>query len=378
MPFYNRSRRRLPNSQQGGSAELVAKNGRVVFLGKPLASGALQPLKRVPRYWRSITIALARGEDVAEQRLNGWLLVLAAKKIPHLFFPKGKRPVLYVPPLWEGVALHEICAFEAERSIPIFIPPARSNVGGVLFFLFLLIFWHGMRWNWFAFAAPSPFFPATAAAWAADFGLDVYRTRSLHEWWRTVTALTMHADDAHLFSNIGFGLLFLIPLCRRAGLGLGLALTVAAGITGNACNALFKAPNVLSIGFSTALFGAVGALCALTATDIAGHQRRFAHMRSAAAGLALPLARRLLLPLAAGMALLGILGGGGEAKTDYAAHIWGFCCGLAVTVFWLPLERAVFALPLRRQAVAQGALFAGTLAVLALCWLYAFLWSAPK
>ncbi|MDL2207982.1 rhomboid family intramembrane serine protease, partial [Desulfovibrio sp. OttesenSCG-928-M16] len=158
------------------------------------------------------------------------------------------------------------------------------------------------------------------------------------------------------------------------------------GISGNSANALLQPltdylnpmrhgeiRQVLSMGFSTALFASVGALCALNISDMLGHQKRFAHLQQGRGKWWPVLLKRLVLPFAAGLALLGILGGGGEAKTDYAAHIWGFFCGLAVTFATLPLKRLVFTLPAGPQKKAQGLLAALTLALLCLCWLYALL-----
>lgn len=354
-------------------------DGSVIVLRMPQDKGGVHPGKRRPRYWSSLSFALSGGGAVPEKRLNGWLLVLEAKKIPHVFFPGGNHPSLYVPALYEGVALHEILAFERERPVPVFVPPARDNALGVLFFLALLIVWHGLRWGWFHFQLPSPPFPPTAEGWSGSFGLDVYKARVLHEWWRAVTALSLHADDAHLLSNVVFGLFLFIPLCRRAGLGLGVALALVAGIAGNVCNALTRNDYVISLGFSTALFGAVGSLCALSASDIIGHYLRFAHMHGAAgssgcssgAGLAFAFVRRMAVPLAAGMALLGILGGGGEIRTDYAAHIWGFCCGVVCTLAALPGERTVFKRDAVRQAALQTMLFLSSLGLMAGVWCYA-------
>ena len=205
-------------------------DGRFFFLRKPLAAGGLYAERRRPAYWRSIAPSIVGGKAVSEPRLNDWLLVLAAKKIPYVYSTAGDRPRLYVPPLYEGIAVQEIQAFENERATPIFIPPRRDNLPGVFAFLMLLILWHGLRWNWFDYLPPSPPFPENAKAWSLAFGLDVYKATVLHEWWRAVTALTLHADTPHLVSNIGFGLLFLGALCRRAGLGMGIALAVLAGI----------------------------------------------------------------------------------------------------------------------------------------------------
>jgi len=340
---------------------------------KPPASKNFRKRPPVSHFWRSLAFRLAGSDTVPEGRLNGWILVLTAKKIAHRYFPAGHFPRLYVPPVQEEVALHEIRAFEAERSMPLFVPPARHNIGGVLFFLFALLCWHGLRWNWFGSALPSPPFPATAQEWASAFGMDMYRFRTLHELWRAITALTLHSDGTHLFGNLGFGLLFLIPLCRRAGLGLGITLALLAGIFGNACNSLFKGANVTSIGFSTALFGAVGALCALAAADTFRHMRSNTHLSGTASVSLLGLTRRLLLPVAAGMALLGFLGGGGEIKTDYSAHIFGFCFGVLAAAAALPLESRIFALSPTRQAHVQIMLLLGAFCLLISAWMYA-LW----
>lgn len=360
---------------------LRTKAGGLVALAKAPAKGGLARLKRVPPFWRCLNPSLAGA--LSEQRLNLWLLVLTAKKMPYRVV-RAKTSLIYVPCMVEQLALNDITAVEKERPVPIFVPPVRDNMAGVALFLALFFVWHGLRFQWFGQMLPSPPFPATPSSWAALYGLDMPRFRDMHELWRAVTALTLHADDAHLFSNLGFGLIFLTALCRRGGLGLGILLTVLGGICGNSLNALLQpvtdalspwqhggTRHVISIGFSTALFASLGALCAQNASDILAHQKRFAHLLPQEQALLPVLLKRLGMPLAAGLALLGILGGGSEAKTDYAAHIWGFFCGAAVCCAALPLERLVFALPKPQQARAQGLLLALALALPCLCWVYA-------
>ncbi len=131
------------------------------------------------------------------------------------------------------------------------------------------------------------------------------------EWWRAVTALTLHADVAHLAGNLVFGGFFVAAACQIAGSGAGLAAVFLSGAAGNLLNAFLRGPGHQSLGASTAVFGAVGVLAAC--------QWR---LRRAAR------ARRIwrLVPLAAALAFLGYLGAAGE-RTDVLAHACGLACG---------------------------------------------------
>jgi membrane associated rhomboid family serine protease len=80
---------------------------------------------------------------------------------------------------------------------------------------------------------------------------------------------------------------------------------------------------------------------------------------------------RLFFYIAAGLALLGFLGGGAEAQTDYAAHVWGFCAGLALAVPILPLDVFLRGLSPRQEAVFQAFLAIFALSLLFLAWICA-------
>ncbi|MDR2124666.1 MAG: rhomboid family intramembrane serine protease [Desulfovibrio sp.] len=290
------------------------------------------------RKWRPLTVEPAAAGPVAAETLDARMLVLAAKNIRHVLSPATRE--LYVPAEDEARALEEIRAFEreVERRIPLLPPPpARDNVLGVICFFLLLVVWHGLRFHWFAVSLPDPPFPADARLWPELFGLDKARVRGGGAWGLCVSALTLHADARHLFGNVGFGLLFFIPLCRRAGLGAGTAAAMVGGALGNASAALIYGrlgpvfPGAgLSLGFSTALFSALGVLCVLSAGDMIRVRSFAAAHETGGAPAAGAVLRTGALPLAAGLALLGFLGGGGEVRTDYAAHIFGFACGLGV------------------------------------------------
>ncbi|RME67967.1 MAG: rhomboid family intramembrane serine protease [Verrucomicrobia bacterium] len=172
------------------------------------------------------------------------------------------------------------------------------------------------------------------------------------EWWRAVTALTLHADLGHLVANLGAGGFFAHFVARRFGAGPGWLLIVLAGALGNGLTALAYYPQAhVSIGASTAVFGALGLLA------LSG-KRRGAGARAPAA---VPMRRRLL-PLAAAAAVLGLYGAGG-LRTDVVAHAAGFLAGLCLgwAASWLP-ERWL-ARPVMRAATS-----AATVVIVAAAW----------
>jgi len=155
-------------------------------------------------------------------------------------------------------------------------------------------------------AGGSPWFEAGAAS----------RRILAGEPWRAVTALCLHADAAHALANALAGALFLGLAFRALGPGLGAALVLAAGGLGNLLNAALQAPGHVSLGASTAVFGAVGLLGGLSALRRGGRT---------------PRRRRPWMVVAASLALLGLLGTGGE-RTDIWAHALGLLCGGALGV----------------------------------------------
>ena len=132
------------------------------------------------------------------------------------------------------------------------------------------------------------------------------------EWWRTVTALTLHSDWTHLLSNMVFGALFGILAGRWLGGGIAWLLIVAGGALGNLINSYCHDATHLSIGASTAVFAALGiAVANALRPSLKKHTR----------------AMRQWSPLIAGGVLLSMMGTGGE-QTDVGAHVAGFVAGL--------------------------------------------------
>src|SRR5208283_948082 len=78
-----------------------------------------------------------------------------------------------------------------------------------------------------------------------------------------ITALTLHADFEHLFSNIIIGGLIISFLRYQIGNGWCWFLTLLTGIAGNYFNALVYQSHHFSIGASTAVYGTLGILTGL-------------------------------------------------------------------------------------------------------------------
>ncbi|HUO95029.1 MAG TPA: rhomboid family intramembrane serine protease [Steroidobacteraceae bacterium] len=181
-----------------------------------------------------------------------------------------------------------------------------------------------------------------------DLGvLDGARVRG-GELWRAVTALTLHADLSHLAANIGFGAFFGALAARVYGSGVAWLLIVLAAGAANLANAALMAPGRASLGASTAVFAALGALAVA---------RWPAATRRTRAGLA-------GAGLVAALVLLALLGTG-DARTDILAHALGFLCG---ALFALPLRR----FPAPRTWRAQRLAGALALGLVGLAWALAY------
>jgi rhomboid protease GluP len=136
------------------------------------------------------------------------------------------------------------------------------------------------------------------------------------EWWRVVTALTLHGDVLHLVSNLAFGALFGYPASRYFGPGVAWLLILVGGALAYGVDALLHPPQHHLIGASTAVFTALGLIAAY------GWRR---HMRNWSRWM------RNASPLIAGLALLAFTGTGGE-NTDLLAHLAGFLAGSGLGV----------------------------------------------
>lgn len=142
------------------------------------------------------------------------------------------------------------------------------------------------------------------------------------EYWRTITALTLHGDAKHLAGNMLAIAVFGTLLCKRLGYGAAWLLVVFAGASGNLINAWMHQAQHLSIGASTAVFGTVGLLGGIRLPQ----NSRDALKTEAATWRTL--VRAWILPLGAALGLLAMLGS--DAQTDLGAHLFGCLSGLVL------------------------------------------------
>jgi rhomboid protease GluP len=132
------------------------------------------------------------------------------------------------------------------------LQPSRRGLNCALAYAALLLFFYGAAGRYlFGFDW-----------WTAGYaqaGLIV-----TGEWWRTITALTLHADIVHLASNIVAGGVFGIALAQFLGPGLAWsAILISAGM-GNELNALAHPADHTGVGASTAVFAALGLVSVLS------------------------------------------------------------------------------------------------------------------
>ena len=181
------------------------------------------------------------------------------------------------------------------------------------------------------------------------------------QWWRSLTALTLHGDLGHLIANLMVGLIFAGALLRFLGTGWTWMGIVLSGAAGNLINAWgHRGDSHVSLGASTAVFGGLGLLVGLQLHAAIRHH-------TARRGEPIRL-RELVFPIGAGLALLAYLGSGSETgRVDFMAHLFGMLSGGVLGLFlgWSQLPR-------RTPPPVQTALASGAILLIFLGWLLAY------
>ncbi len=275
-------------------------------------------------------------------------LVLRALGIPHLIADGPRNATLLLVPAehasWARDQLGLYAAENRRRPAGSLLSPDRNGWPGVAAYLLVLVV---------AFLAQGRV--AFGVDWLQAGALDGAAVRD-GEWWRVVTALTLHGDAGHLIANLFFGAVFGGCAGRYLGSGVAWAMILLAAGAGNALDLALLPPTHRAIGASTAVFTALGLVAALLwraqSHSASGWARRYA-------------------PLIGAAVLLAYIGTG-DAQTDAVAHLTGFIAGLfAGAAFDLRRPRW---LQSHRVQVISGV---GALLLLAACWWLAVsTWSA--
>lgn len=262
--------------------------------------------------WVPIPAKLKDGfsaHSISKRKLKSWRLVLQARQIPCRTEQVDRSYQLWVPVNHYQNACQELIQYETENQNWPPPPPVErklhENTASTVWILILLAIFHNVTQH------PINLFGHHPVDWI-ELG-NAHAGKILNgEWWRLITALTLHSGFLHLFSNIALGGIFMVRLCRLLGSGRAWFLVLCTGSLGNYLNALVQSPDHRSIGASTAVFGAVGLLATIN----------MLHFRS-------NLQKSWLMPIAAALGLLALLGASGE-NTDIGAHLFGFLAGIGL------------------------------------------------
>ena len=261
-------------------------------------------------------------------------LMFEARGIEHETAQDDSSWVLSVPVGLSGRAYEELSRYSVERgvrrSVPEVAQPHPDAALGVFIYVVILLL-------------------TAYCAGNATFGADWLSLGSLDagargEWWRAVTALTLHLDQEHLLGNVLFGAVAGVAASRLLGPGVAWASILGAAVLANYAEILITPITHRAVGASTAVFAALGLL-----SGMAWRQR-------------LTLRERLWYrwaPLIAGICLLTLLGAG-NAHVDVLGHALGFLFGLGIG--WVYVRGGV---PNNRNARPQ--VIAGVGAVLLVC-----------
>jgi membrane associated rhomboid family serine protease len=243
-------------------------------------------------------------------------LVVLAMRQPCLVTPADTPGhfTLHADPLAAPAVVRELEAYENEKDEPMQPEPAerdwfRHRAGWEVYLIWLLALVGCFYWQ-----NQDP----SLVERAASSGKGLF---DRHEWWRPFTGLFLHADVPHLAGNLLSGLFFGTLVARSIGPWRGWALILACGTAGNLLTSLITWPeSFVSIGASTAVFGALGILSGIGFVAMLRQRARLPWARVAA-------------PVLAGIVLLGWLGGGQQGgNTDVLGHVFGFASGLAAGV----------------------------------------------
>jgi membrane associated rhomboid family serine protease len=279
-------------------------------------------------------------------------LVLLARLVEHEIVPDGAYWALLVPGHELRRAHEELGRYSLERQVrrPVskYRRPAPGAIYGAAAYTVSLLF--------IAYCAGIRLFNSD---WLTLGGLDSAEVVH-HQWWRAVTALTLHTGPGHLLSNLAYGLLAGIAAARLIGPGVAWAAGLSAAVLANVIEMAVSPVWHRAIGASTLVFALLGLITGLAVADTEKSRER---------------SFRRWTPVAAGVALLALTGGGGvdlekgapQTDVDILGHLLGFACGVGTGFL---MQKAHLRSESARVQILAGA---AALATIAVAWALALL-----
>jgi membrane associated rhomboid family serine protease len=243
-------------------------------------------------------------------------LVLHSLGIAYQIVTDGQRSFVVVPAAEFERAKYEIWQYEQENqkppvSAPRFTPVLQNSIPGVVVYLLIIV-------AVTLLAGESAF----DRNWLSAGRVDGVLIRQ-GEWWRSVTALTLHSGLSHIAGNAGFGALFGVMAGRVLGSGVTWLTVIIASAVANLVNTLALDSSHRAIGASTAVFATLGLVAGFVWRGKLMKQDRWPYRVG---------------PIVGGLALLAYTGTG-DANTDVGAHLSGFVCGFLAGIFLTSLYR---------------------------------------
>ena len=285
-----------------------------------------------------------------EQRALEWSAVLDSQNIPYELqkIDNGEGMLFILTEKNFHHAMSNIDAYESER--PFFErfqelfssspqAPLRLKRGIPVFIIatLLTLFYY--------FTGPS----SVKGIWQKQ-GMLSAKFFSEGHWWSPLTALTLHADFAHLAGNMLFFLIFGTAAALQIGAGVSLFFILASGILGNLTTLMIFGDRVYNaLGFSTAVFGILGILAT---------QRLMQNLRTTKIA-----SFYFWIPLIAATAIFGITGGSGGS--DLSGHLFGFVWG---GILGIPLY---FMAKWKKNLTLQIIMYLLSLLIVATTWYFA-------
>jgi membrane associated rhomboid family serine protease len=255
-----------------------------------------------------------------------WSLVLISQGIENALLRRESDAawILEVAEDDRQRAQESIAAYEDENSIPWKKELPGSGLlfdvrAVAWFFLLALFYWSEGRWSGELISAGILNPPAVSAG----------------EWWRFITAMTLHADIAHLAANISIGILFLGLAMGCLGAGNALLLSLLGGALGNVATFAVHAHEPFrSLGASGMVMASLGLITAHSLTFARNEKRTLLLGRGLMAGCLLVI-------------LLGF-----SPRSDVVAHVGGFVGGVLLGAVAMCCRKLLF-----RQGINIGSTF---------------------